>query len=130
MEYLRLCAIALVGVILILTLERNQKEIGLVLGLVVCCLVIFGSITYLSPVIDFIDQLEELSNIDHELLRIVLKAAGISILADIVNLICVDSGNASLGKALHMLGISVILWLSIPLFQALIDLLQSVLGEI
>lgn len=130
MEYLRLCAIALVGVILILTLERNQKEIGLVLGLVVCCLVICGSITYLSPVIDFIDQLEELSNIDHELLRIVLKAAGISILADIVNLICADSGNASLGKALHMLGISVILWLSIPLFQALIDLLQSVLGEI
>lgn len=118
------------GVILILTLERNQKEIGLVLGLVVCCLVICGSITYLSPVIDFIDQLEELSNIDHELLRIVLKAAGISILADIVNLICADSGNASLGKALHMLGISVILWLSIPLFQALIDLLQSVLGEI
>lgn len=125
-----MCATAVIGMILILTLGKNQKEIGLVLGLVICCLIISAVITYISPVIDFIRNLEEISKIDHELMSVVLKAVGISILTDMVNLICVDSGNSSLGKALHLLGISVILWLSIPLFQAFIELLQSILGEI
>lgn len=45
-------------------------------------------------------------------------------------MVCTDAGNASLGKAVQLLGTAVILWLSLPLFKALVELLQSILGEV
>ena len=43
---------------------------------------------------------------------------------------CTDAGNGALGKALQLLTGAVILWLSIPLIQALIELLSEMLGEV
>jgi hypothetical protein len=49
-------------------------------------------------------------------------------LAEITELVCKDAGNNTLGKALQILSTSVILWLSIPLFNELISLIQSVMN--
>ena len=75
-------------------------------------------------------MLEELSGLDGDMVAILLKATGIGIVAEIANLVCKDAGNESMGKSLQLLGSAVILYLSIPLFTALIDLLQKVLGEL
>jgi hypothetical protein len=48
----------------------------------------------------------------------------------LAGLICTDAGNGALGKALQLLTGAVILWLSIPLIQALIELLSEMLGEV
>ena len=49
---------------------------------------------------------------------------------EIANLVCKDAGNESMGKSVQLLGTAVILYLSMPLFTALIDLLQKILGEL
>lgn len=130
MDFFQICTLAIVAVILILTLEKHEKQIGMMLGLLVCCVVLSAAVSYLRPVSVFLSQLEALSGLDHELIGVLLKAVGIGIVSEIANMICVDSGNSSLGKAVHLLGISVILWLSIPLFSALLELLQEILGEL
>lgn len=130
MVFFQICTLAIVAVILILTLEKHEKQIGMMLGLLVCCVVLSAAVSYLRPVSVFLSQLEALSGLDHELIGVLLKAVGIGIVSEIANMICVDSGNSSLGKAVHLLGISVILWLSIPLFSALLELLQEILGEL
>jgi hypothetical protein len=45
-------------------------------------------------------------------------------------MVCADAGNASLGKVLQILASAVILWLSLPVFTALIELIQKILGEL
>jgi hypothetical protein len=42
-------------------------------------------------------------------------------------MICSDAGNASLGKSVQLLGSSVVLYLALPVFRALIELVQGIL---
>ena len=58
------------------------------------------------------------------------EAVGIGLICEITAVVCHDSGNDSLGKMLQIIGSAVILWLSLPVFRALIDLIQSILGEL
>ena len=55
---------------------------------------------------------------------------GISLLGEICVLFCNDSGNTALGKGVQMLETAAILWLSMPLMEALITLVQKILGGI
>ena len=128
--FLQVCAGVLVAVLLILTLGSHGKEMGALLALAVCCMAVIAAMTYLRPVLDFLGTLEDLGNLDSDLVTILLKAAGIGLLAEIAALICADAGNASLGKAVQLLGTAAVLWLSLPLFTALMELLQTILGEL
>ena len=100
------------------------------LGVAICCIVMTAAMSYFQPVIDFFRKLEDLGGLDPQLLSILLKAVGISFLAEVVGLICADSGNAALGKGLQILAVAVILWLCIPLLNELITLVETILGAI
>ena len=71
-----------------------------------------------------------MGNLRSDLLGILLKAVGIGLISEIAAVVCSDSGNAGLGKMIQLIGSVVILWLSIPVFQALLDLVQTILGEL
>ena len=119
----------LIAVILILALGSHGKEMGSLLGLFVCCMVILLALRYLQPVLDLIRQLQGIGDLDYSMIGILLKVVGIGLISEIAALICADAGNAALGKTLQLLSASVILWLSIPLFEELTALLQRILGE-
>ena len=89
-----------------------------------------AALQYIRPVLDFFTQLQSVGNWDSELMRILIKAVGIGILSEITALICADSGNAALGKSLQILTTAVILWLSLPLFTGLLELVSQLLGKI
>lgn len=120
----------LLASILCLVLGKQGKDFSLLLTVSVCCMVLLLSIAYLEPVLTFLQRLKNLGNLDSEMFSILFKAVGIGILSDIATMICSDSGNASMGKALRILATAVILWLSIPVFDALLDLIQEILGEL
>lgn len=129
-QYLQACAGALIAVILCLTLGKQGKEMGLLLTMAACCMLCVLAVNYLEPVMAFLEQLEDLGGLDGDLITILLKAAGIGFLSEIAGLVCTDAGNSALGKGIQILGSGVILWLSIPLFQALLELLEQILGGI
>jgi hypothetical protein len=47
--------------------------------------------------------------------------------AEIAGLICTDAGNAALAKTIQILATAVILWLTLPLMQALLDLVRKIM---
>ena len=89
-----------------------------------------AAMQYLEPVIRFIRELEELGGLDADSVTALLKVVGIGILSEIAALVCRDAGNASLGKTVQLLGSTVILALTVPLFSALLELIQKILGEL
>lgn len=123
--YWKAAAAVLMAVVLILMLRR--QEMGLLLGLAVCAMVALAAMEYLKPVTALLDTLESLGNLNSDMITILLKAVGIGLLTEIASMVCTDSGNGSLGKALQLLGTAVILWLSMPLFHAMIELIQEIL---
>jgi stage III sporulation protein AD len=128
--YLQICGAVLLAVILMLTLKNTSKDISTVLSVVVCCIVVIAALQYLKPVLTFLQTLENLGKLDHSLVNTMLKATGIGIISEIANLVCKDAGSESMGKSLQLMGTAVILYLSMPLFTALIELLQKILGEL
>ena len=120
----------LLTAILTLVFSSQGKETGMVLALAGCGLVLVIMVSFLEPVMTFLKQLLDAGQLDESMVRILMKTAGIAILSETAALVCADSGNSSLGKALQMLGTAVILWLSIPVFQSLLELIQGILGGI
>lgn len=121
---------ALVTVLLGLSLRPQRKDMSMLLSIAASCMVIIVGLAYLRPIIDFIKTLSEIVGTESELFAILIKSVGIGLIGEIACLICSDSGNAALGKAIQILTSAVVLWLAIPLMKALLDLVQNLLGEL
>lgn len=117
-------------IVLVLGQAVSQKDISLALTIIAGAMIGFFLITYLEPVIEFLETLRKLGDIHGNMLEILLKVLGIGIVTQLSQMVCKDSGNSSLGQAMSLLGTAVILWLSLPVFKTLIGLIQRILGEI
>lgn len=124
--YLKAVAAVLITTMLCLILAKQGKDFSLLLSVCVCGMVFAAVVIYLKPVISFVHRLTELCDIDSQLLEILLKSVGVAILAEIGELVCKDAGNNTLGKTLQILATAVILWLSIPILNELIDLMEAI----
>jgi stage III sporulation protein AD len=121
---------ALIAVILGLMLRQQGKDIALLLSTAVCCMVIAVGISYLTPVVDFVRELQANTGMDPAFIRIILKSVGIGLVAEIAGLICADAGNAALAKTIQILATAVILWLALPLMRALLELVRKMMEEV
>lgn len=120
----------LIAVVLDLALGKQEKDISLLLSLAACCMAAVVAVSYLEPVLEFLEELNALREMQDGFLGILLKAVGISLVSEVAGMICNDSGNGALGKILQLLGSAVILYLSIPIFNALMTLIREMLGEL
>lgn len=128
--FVKAAAGVLIAVILALTLSKNSKDLALLLGLAVCTMVTLAAITYIQPIVQFMQQLQSIGNLDNTMVSILLKVVGIGLIAELSSLICADAGNSAMGKALQYLATAVILYLSLPMLSKLLELMETILGEI
>lgn len=120
----------LLAIVFYLILDKNEKDMAVLLSVLVCVLVASVAASFLMPVLAFIKEIQQLTELDSKMLDIVLKTVGIGLLCEIVSLVCADAGNSSMAKAVQMMGTGVILWLSLPLLSAMMNLVKEILGEI
>ena len=125
--FLKTAASAIVTLVLYLTVSKHSKDLSTIIIAISCIMIAVTALHYLQPVISFFTQLRSIGKFDKETITILLRCVGIGILAEIVSLICVDSGNSALGKTLQLSGSIVILWLSLPLFTKLLELVEEIL---
>lgn len=126
-QFLRTIALVLLAVVFVLILRGNSKGIGELLTLLVCCMVMASAIEYLKPVLAFINSVQALIGVDSRFIKLLLKVVGIAATAEIAGLICDDSGNSAMGKALQFLATAVIVCMSIPMLTALMELIEGII---
>ncbi len=124
----KLCGAALVGVVLLVILEKHEKHMAVLLGVAVCCMIAVCSLEFLRPVVSLVQRLQDTANMDPALLGAVLKAAGTAMVCEITAMVCTEAGYGSLGKSMQLAGVFLILYFSLPLFHALLDLVGELLG--
>lgn len=126
--FFQAAVLVVVGVILCLSLGKERKETAVLLSLAICAMAALTAGAFLSPVLDFLRELSGLARLDSSVLTILLKVLGIGLVSQLAQLICVDSGNDAMGKALQILTGVVTLWLALPLFRSLLELVRDVLS--
>ena len=110
-----------------LILEKGGKDFSMVIATAGCCLIGIIAIGYTEPLISFVNELQANAKINTEIFETVMKSVGIALLAEFSNLICIDCGNSAIGKMVQILGAAVILWLSIPLFNSFLSLIENIM---
>lgn len=129
-RYYGATALIVLTVVLVLVIRKHSGEIAMLLGLCGCCVVFAVAIGFLTPVVSFVRRLQQLTMLDNEMLQILLKVTGVSFTSEIAATVCADAGNTALAKSLQMLSTVVILYLSLPMLQALLDLVEQILGAL
>lgn len=129
-SYLKIIIVVLITIVLGLIISKQGRDYSAVLSLVAVVLVLIGAIAYLKPVITFVSKVSSVGKLNNELLHTLLKSVGIGLLAELVCLICIDSGQNALGKTVQVFSGAVILWLSIPIFTQLLELVENILGAL
>ena len=127
-DIFNLCAAGLISLVLMLLVEKQEKHIAALISIATCCILITASAEYLKPIIRLMRQLQRTAALDRYVFDILLKSVAVSVICEIASLICTESGYASLGKVLQNAGIALILYLSLPLFSELLDLVSELLG--
>lgn len=125
--FIKANAIVLIAVILCFILTNN-KHFAMLITLGVCAMVGISAVSYLKPVISLMGELQALGGWNNSFFTILLKTVGIGILTEITVLVCNDSGNTALGKMIQMVGNAAMLWLALPLFTSLMELIKEILG--
>lgn len=120
-------ALALLTVILIMSLRKHNGEMAVLLSLCCCCLIGIAAVGFLSPILAFVRKLQQSASLDNAMLQSLLKVTGVAFTAEIASTVCVDSGNSAMAKTLQMLATAVIVYLSLPMMEALLELVERIL---
>ena len=123
-------ALALIACILALTVQKQDKTYAFLVSVVSCMAVTAITVSYMRPVFAFLSDLTSLGDIYADTLSILLRALGVGLTAEVTAMFCTDSGNASLTKSIQLLGGAAILYVSIPLFSAILELIEEIVGEL
>lgn len=120
----------LTAIILWINLNQSNKDTSVLMTLAVCAMAMMAAASFLQPVVSFVDKIQDIGKLDAGLVSTVLKVVGVGIITEIAALICKDAGNESMGKALQFVSAGVVLWISIPVFEKLLALLDKILGGV
>lgn len=125
--FLKAVAAALITAVLCLVMAKQGKDTAVPLTVLACVMILSVALGYLNQLVEFFDKLEDLVGLEGDYFRILLKVVGIGIIGEMSSMVCTDAGNGALGKALQILGTVLILCISLPLFEGLLDLIGSIL---
>lgn len=120
----------LISAILSILLDRQSRDFSLLLTLAASAMAALAAGKLLSPVIRFLGQLEALGGLSNEALLVLMKIFGMGIAGELASAVCTDAGNASLGKSLGFLTNAGMIYLSLPIFSSLTEIIVQILGEV
>ena len=128
--FFKAVAVALVAVVVYLLLSKRDKEFATSVTLMVCAALCCAVASFIEPVLSFIHKVTSVASLDGAQLGILLRAVGISMIANLAGMICRDAGNETLAKMIELLSTATVIWLSLPLMQALLELLERMLSTL
>ena len=127
-DFWKTTALVLLTVILSLSLDKTERDISAVMGIVALCIAACAAVTILNPVLNYLVELQRLFHLPDDLISMLLTAVGVALVAELSASICADAGNASLGKMLQILGGAAVLTLSVPMFRTLMTIIKEMIG--
>lgn len=125
---MQIIGLGIIGAILTAILGKREKELSILLVIACCVAVLMLSVSLLEPVVDFVTRLRILGELQEEYVSILLKSAGMSLVLELTCAICEDAGQASLGKTVRICGNAALMYIALPLLQAVVELLERLLG--
>ncbi len=127
MILVKIIIIALLGTVCAILVKPFKPEISIFLIIVSGLLILFQVLDYFVEIIETFTRLSEQTGIDNELFKIILKIIGVGYLIEFASNICIDSGMNSIASKIQFAGKVIILFLSLPIINMLIEIITQIL---
>lgn len=127
MDIIKIIGIAFIAVIIIVILKQYRPEFAIYASIIAGVLILAIASNTLSGIIDMIKSISNKTNINSDFLVILIKITGIAILTEFAVSICKDAGESAIASKVDVGGKIIIISMSIPIINALIDTVVKVL---
>ena len=127
MDIIKIIGVAFIAVIIIVILKQYRPEFAIYASIIAGVLILTLASGTLSGIIDMINSISSKTNINSEFLVILIKITGIAILTEFAVSICKDSGESAIASKVDVGGKIIIISMSIPIINALIDTVVKIL---
>lgn len=120
--------IGIIAVIFSAILKKNNRDLALLLSLAACVLIALLLLSLAEPILEFLGKLRSLSGLEQGTMTPLLKTLGVGILTQICATICADAGENALAGLIEVCGSLLALYVSLPLLEAVIDMVETMSG--
>lgn len=119
---LKIFLIAFVALAAIVLLKQIKPEFALLLKFATILLLGFLAFSVVSDAVSEIFSFGERVSIDSEMLKILLKALGLCLVAQIASDVCKDCGESALSTSVELVGKLSIVLMALPVATQLIEI--------
>ncbi|MBE7038550.1 MAG: stage III sporulation protein AD [Ruminococcaceae bacterium] len=127
MDIARISVVAVITVLLIAVIKPNKKEFAITLSIIFGIFSFWFVFSYLKTIIETINFVLEKINLDVTIFSIIIKIIFVAYICEFASNICRDAGEVSIATKLELCGKIIIVYMSLPIVEAVINLLISVL---
>lgn len=127
-ELLQVAVVGIIAALMATMLKKHSAETALLLSLAACLLIALMLVNMTKPVLSFLSELRELTGLDSALMTPMLKAVGIGLLTQISATVCTDAGQSAIAKLIELCGGIFALYVALPLFEAVIQMMKTMGG--
>ncbi|MCL2082030.1 MAG: stage III sporulation AC/AD family protein [Oscillospiraceae bacterium] len=119
--------LAIAGLALTVLLKKETPELGMLLALFVSCAVLMLCFDLLRDVLGFMLDMIDLAGLPDDTVTPVIKTSCVAIVTKITADICRDAKETGIATGIETAGAVVGLYVVLPLFQSLLDMMKSLL---
>lgn len=127
MIFLKILGIGIITTITALIVKQIKPEISMLITLSGSILILFEIVGMFSGVIETFLNLSQLTGVDTSIFQIILKIIGIGYLTEFTANLCIDSNMNSIADKILLGGKVVILIISLPVINTLIEIITNLL---
>lgn len=127
LDIFKVLSFALVALLLILIVDKNNREISVLISLIAAVGIFFVVFLHVKEIVSVLNNLANGAGVNRTNLLIILKATGIAYLVEIVGNVCNDAGNSALASKVEMAGKISIAVLTLPIITSVINLIEGLI---
>ena len=127
MDIVKIIGVALMTTFSVLILKQSHPEIAVLVSVAGGIIILLMFVQSLSGVIANITSIVSRTGIRSEVFSALLKIIGIGYLTEFAAGVCKDAGNESMAQKVLLAGKVIILVLSLPIVNNLIDIVVGIL---
>ena len=125
---MRIAAVAVTATVLGAILRRHTPELAVLLALGAGVWVLGLTTNALSAALELLRELNDLTGVEEELLRPVVKTVALSLITRITAEVCRGAGESGIAAFVETAGTVLALGVSLPMVRAVIILMGDLLG--
>lgn len=128
MEILKIALIGIGATVLAVYCKGLKSEYAVMISMAACSIIMFYIVNKLLQIFEIFEYLQTILPLEKEYLSVLVKMIGITYIAEFTSNICKDGGYQAIASQIEIFGKISVLAVSMPIFTALLKLIQEMLG--